>query len=39
MPEGRGHPKEARSLEPPAPAVVAGQEVGVIQMMMEKRMV
>jgi hypothetical protein len=38
MLEGRGHPKEARSPEPPAPVVVAGQVEGPILMMVEKQM-
>jgi hypothetical protein len=33
----RGHPKEARSLEPPAPVAVAGQMEGLIRTTMEKR--
>jgi hypothetical protein len=37
MLEGRGHPKEARRLEPPALVVVAGQAVDLIRMTMEKR--
>jgi hypothetical protein len=36
MPEGRGHPKEARSLEPPALVAVVGQAEGLILSMMEK---
>jgi hypothetical protein len=39
MPEGRDHPKEARSPEPPTLAAVAGQAEGLIQTMIEKRTV
>jgi hypothetical protein len=37
MPEGRGHPKEARNPEPPALVMVAKQKEEVIRMSMEKR--
>jgi hypothetical protein len=37
MPEGCGHPKEARNSKPPAPVEVARQAEGRILSMMEKR--
>jgi hypothetical protein len=39
MPEGRGHPKEARNPEPPALAVAAKQKEEVIRMSMETQTV